>query len=136
MKVFNALVIPMLSYAASTWAMTRTEEKKLDAMEMKMLRTILNIRWSDRVRNEDIRRRTQQVPVSLKIKRARLKWLGHMERMQVNRIPRKVSKARMIGRRPRGRPRTRWDQVVERDLETAGVPMDEACGIAADRLER
>ena len=71
--------------------------------------------------------------MSLKIKRARLKWLGHMERMEANRIPQKISKARMSGRRPRGRPRTRWDQVVERDLEAAGVPLEEARGIAADR---
>ena len=70
MKVFNALVIPVLSYAASTWVMTRTEERKVDALEIKMIRTIMGIRWSDTVRNEDIRRILRQVPVSLKIRRA------------------------------------------------------------------
>ena len=135
MKVFNAMVLPVLSYAASTWAMTRTEERKLDALEMRMIRTIMGIRWTDRVRNEDIRSRLHQVPISLKIRRARLQWLGHMERMEVDRIPKEVSRARMVGRRPRGRPRTRWDQVVERDLENAGVSLVEARGIAPDRQE-
>jgi len=135
MKIYNAVVVPVLTYAASTWAMTRTEERKMDALEMKMIRTIMGIRWSNRVRNEDIRRRLQQVPVSLRVRRARLKWLGHIERMEASRIPREVSEARMIGRRPRGRPRTRWDQVVERDLENAGVPLAEARGLAADRQE-
>ena len=31
--------------------MTRTEEKKIDALKMKMIRTIMGIRWSNRVRN-------------------------------------------------------------------------------------
>ena len=58
-----------------------------------------------------------------------------MERIEASRIPRKVSEARMIGRRHRGRPKTQWDQVVERDLENAGVPLAEARGSAADRQE-
>ena len=49
--------------------------------------------------------------------------------------PREVSEVRMIVRRPRVRPRTRWDQVMERDLENAGVPLVGASGLAADRQE-
>ena len=38
MKIFNAVVVPVLTYAASTWARTRTEERKMDALKMKMIR--------------------------------------------------------------------------------------------------
>ena len=55
-----------------------------------------------------------------------------MEIMDVSRIPKEVSVTRMIRRRPRGRSRTRWDQVVERDLEDVGVPLAEARGLTAD----
>ena len=120
----------MLTYAANTWALTRTEKKKMDVLEMKMTRTIMGISWRDRVTNEDTLRRLQ-VPVSLRIRPARLKWFRQIERMEASRIPREVLEARMIGRRPRGRPWTRWDQVVERDIENAGVPLAEARGLTA-----
>ena len=44
-----------------------------------------------------------------KLTRSRLKWAGHVERMEVGEE----------GRRRRGRPRLRWEDCVKRDL--AGV---------------
>ena len=81
MKIFNAIVIPVLLYGASAWALTRTEETRLDSLEMGMLRSIAGVRWDDFVRNAEIRERLRQPPVSLKLRRARLKWFGHVERM-------------------------------------------------------
>ena len=40
MKVFNAIVLPVLMYGATAWALTRTEEARLDAFEMGMLSVI------------------------------------------------------------------------------------------------
>ena len=55
MKIFNAVVLPVLLYGATAWALTRTEERRLDAFEMRMLRSIMGVRWDDFIRNEDIR---------------------------------------------------------------------------------
>ena len=112
MKVFNAIVIPVLLYGATAWAPTRTEERRLDAFEMGMLRSILGVRWDDFVRNADIRDMLCQVPVSLKLRRARMKWFGHVERMGEERQVKRIMQAEMWGRRPRGRPRTRWKDVL------------------------
>ena len=38
--------------------------------------------------------------MSLSVRQARIKWIGHMERMDVRRISREVSEARMIERDP------------------------------------
>ena len=48
---------------------------------MGMLRSIVGVRWDDFVRNVDIREMLDQPPVSLKLKKARMKWFGHVERM-------------------------------------------------------
>ena len=133
MKVFNALVIPVLLYGATAWALTKTEERRLDAFEMGMLRSILGIRWDDFIRNDDIRGRLCQTPVSLKLRKARLKWFGHMERMGEERQVKRIMRARMQGRRPRGRPRTRWNDVLRRDLEGSGLSYEEAAAEARDR---
>ena len=34
MKIFNAIILPVLLYGATAWALTRTEENRLDALEM------------------------------------------------------------------------------------------------------
>ena len=80
-KQINKAPKPVLLYGATTWALTKTEERRLDAFEMGMLRSILGVRWDDFIRNDDIRGRLCQPPVSLKLRKARLKWFGHMERM-------------------------------------------------------
>jgi transposase len=55
------------------------------------------------------------------IKRQRISWLGHLERMEVDRIPKKVFTQELEGTRRRGRPRKRWKEEVERDLHVLGV---------------
>jgi hypothetical protein len=72
MKIFNAVVLPVLLYGATAWALTQAEEKKLDAFEMRMLRSILGVRWNDFERNVDIRDRLCQPPVAIKLRKARL----------------------------------------------------------------
>ena len=47
--------------------------------------------------------------------RSRLKWAGHMERMEGERFTKKADALRVEGRRRRGRPRLRWEDCVKRD---------------------
>ena len=66
-------MLPVLLYAATAWALTRTEERIRDEFEMDMLRSIAVLRWEDFVRKDDIRARLEQPPVSLKLRSARMK---------------------------------------------------------------
>ena len=55
------------------------------------------------------------------IKGQRLSWLGHLERMEEDRMPKKIFTQELKGTRRRGRPRKRWNEEVERDLQVLGV---------------
>ena len=50
------------------------------------------------------------------IKEQRISWLGHLERMEEYRIPKKIFTQELEGTRRRGRPRKGWREEVERDL--------------------
>ena len=55
------------------------------------------------------------------IKGQRISWLGHVERMEEDRMPKKKFIQELEWRRRRGRPRRRWKEEVQRDLEVLGV---------------
>jgi hypothetical protein len=54
------------------------------------------------------------------IKRQRISWLGYLERMEEDRMPKKIFTQELDGPRRRGRPRKGWRE-VERDLQVLGV---------------
>ena len=49
------------------------------------------------------------------IKGQRISWLGHLERMVEDRMPKKIFTQELEGTRRRGRPRKRWKEEVERE---------------------
>jgi hypothetical protein len=55
------------------------------------------------------------------IKGQRISWLGHLERMEENRMPKMIFRKELEGPKRRGRPRKRWKEEVERDLHVLGV---------------
>ena len=52
------------------------------------------------------------------IKWQRISWLGHLERMAEDRMPKKIFTGELEGTRRRGRPRKGWR---EEDLQVLGV---------------
>jgi len=55
------------------------------------------------------------------IKRQRISWLGHLERMEEDRMVKKIFTQERERTRQRGRPRKGWKEEVERDLQVLGV---------------
>ena len=57
------------------------------------------------------------------IKSRRLRWAGHIARIEEGRIDFKIvtGKHKPTGKRPLGRPRHRWEDNLRRDLEEIGI---------------
>jgi len=55
------------------------------------------------------------------IKGQRISWLGHLQRIEEDRMPKKIFTQELEGTRRRGRTRKRWKEEVERDLQVLGV---------------
>jgi len=55
------------------------------------------------------------------IKGQRISWLGHLQRMEEDRMPKKIFTQELEGTRRRGMPRKGWKEEVERDLKVMGV---------------
>ena len=55
------------------------------------------------------------------IKAQRIKWLGHIQRMDQARPTRKLQEWKPMGTRPVGKPRQRWQEDVMEDLKNLKV---------------
>jgi hypothetical protein len=55
------------------------------------------------------------------IKGQRISWLGHLEIMEENRMPKKIFTQELEGMRQRENLRKEWTEKVERDLQVLGV---------------
>jgi hypothetical protein len=42
-----------------------------------LLRQIMNIKWADKITNEELWRTTKQKPIEIQIKRIKWNWIGH-----------------------------------------------------------
>ena len=94
---------------------------RASAFERKMLRRILGPvcvegQWRSRY-NDELYEMYGDLTVVQRIKLARLRWAGHVVRMET----RKVFLGRPEGRRRRGRPKLRWQDCVEASAIKAGL---------------
>jgi hypothetical protein len=56
------------------------------------------------------------------IRAQRLRWLGHIERMQETRMVKAIYCWKPISRRSIGRPKIRWEEDVRKDIQKLKVP--------------
>jgi hypothetical protein len=54
-------------------------------------------------------------------KSRRIAWLGHVMQMDEKRTPERILEWKPVGRRIRGRPRKRWIEDIEEDIEVMGI---------------
>jgi len=74
-----------------------------------------------RMFNKELQEELGLAPVTIYIRRQRLQWFGHIMRRSEGETIRAVIEWKPEGKRPRGRPRKRWLDVVEEDLKAVGV---------------
>jgi hypothetical protein len=95
------------------------DERSLRTWERKVLRKIYGPVYDNgiwRIRTNIEMMLYQELDIVAEIKKARLRWLGHVERMSEDRVIKKLYMSKPEGRRNVGRPKMRWLDDVEEDL--------------------
>jgi hypothetical protein len=79
-----------------------------------------NGEWKSRT-NRELEELSKGVNIVKWIKGQRISWMGQLERMEEDRMPKKIFTQELEGTRRRGRPSKGWREKVERDLQVLGV---------------
>ena len=84
-KLYMNVIRPVLLYGAECWTV-RKKEQILEKTEMRMLRRIKGVTLRDRVKSVDIRKELGVSSIQEKVREMRLRWYGHMQRMEENEV--------------------------------------------------
>jgi Reverse transcriptase (RNA-dependent DNA polymerase) len=136
-RVYETLVLSILLYNSETWILREADKSKLRVFEMNCLRKIQGITRRDRKRNDDIRRELGlEIDIVQRIQKKRLGYFGHVVRMNSERLPNVALFGHVHGSRRRGRPKKRWLNNLDEDLNEMGLNIVEACRLAASDRNR
>ena len=102
--------------------MTKRTRWRIQAAEAVFLRRVAGVSLRGKVRSTAIQEGLGVEPLLLRVERSQLRWFGHLVKMPLSSLPREVFQARPAGKRPRGRPRTRWrDYISSLTLEHLAI---------------
>ena len=93
--------------------MTERVRPQVQASEMRFLRRIERVTLFNKVRSSEIQNSLNIEPLLLRIERSQLRWFGHVSIKPQERLPKHALHAEANGRRPVGRPGTRWTNYIE-----------------------
>ncbi|KAK3549700.1 hypothetical protein QTP86_007171 [Hemibagrus guttatus] len=82
-KVYRTVVRPAMLYGLETVSLRKRQESELEVAELKMLRFSLGVTRLDRIRNEYIRGTAHVGRLGDKVREARLRWFGHVQRREM-----------------------------------------------------
>ena len=87
--MYKAVVLPALLYSAETYTLYRGHMRRLEAVQQRHLRRIMNIKPDVRISNIELLRRDGLESVEAVLAATQLRWLGNVARMKESRIPSK-----------------------------------------------
>ena len=112
-NVYCTVVLTTLLYGCEAWTPYRRHIRRLDQFHMRCLRQIVGIKWQDMVPNTEVLEQCGTWGIEFHIKRAQLRWSGHLVRMTDDRIPKALFYGQLkTGGRTRGGQRKRYKDVI------------------------
>jgi hypothetical protein len=125
-NIYRSIILPVVLCGCETWSLTLREEHRLRAFENRVLRKIFGLKSDEvtgdwrRLHKEELNDLYSSPNIIRVIKSRRMRWAGHIAGMGEERGAYRILVGRPEGRRPLGRARRRWENVIKMDLKEVG----------------
>ena len=135
-KLMRTLILSIFLYACDSWTLTAEIERRIQALEMRCYRRLLNISYKDHVTNVEVRNRIQNATGVhddrlIMVKKQELRWYGHISRSSG--MAKTILQGTLKGARRRGRQKKRWEDNIN---EWTGMGFGDSLRVADDREGR
>jgi len=87
MKFYKVVARPSLLYGSETWVTTKRDMTRLEAAEMRFLRSVTGCTRLDKIRSEVIRKALEISGIQDVRPIYKQNWINHLERMDNTRLP-------------------------------------------------
>lgn len=140
LRLFSALIESIFLYNCELWGITRKQQNQIDAIQRQFLRQIFGFRYTKSLENwpsnDNLYRKTKQIPWSVTIRKRRLSFFGHICRLPEN-TPARLALNEALKTKPklRGGQKTTYLSVINNDLKELNLGIHSAIKKAGDRKE-
>lgn len=108
-------------YGSEVWWTTKGEAARIETIQNDFLRWVCGYKRKDRMHVEDLRMQVGVKSIQDSMCCRRLEWLGHLIRMDGNRLVSRVWGGKCDGKRASGRPRWMYPSQEAEDLARGGL---------------
>ena len=121
-SLYSAVVLTTLLYGSESWVTYRHHVRTLERFHQRCIRSILNIRWWDKVSDVETLEKAKLHSIEALLLRNRLRWAGHVARMDNNRLPKQIMFGELRdGKRKIGTPKKRFLDELKTSLKSSGL---------------
>ena len=129
----RTLILSTFLYACESWTLTAEIKRRIQALEMRCYRRLLNISYKDLVTNEEVRNRIKNAigvhdDLLTMVKKRKPRWYGHISRSSG--MAKTTLQGTVKGVRRRGRQKKRWEDNIK---EWTGMGFGDSLRAAEDR---
>ena len=130
--LMQMLILSTFLSACESWTISAEIERRIQAVEMKCYRRLLNISYKDHVTNKEVHNRIQNAigvhdDLLIMVKKRKLRWYGHISRSLG--MAKTVLQGTMKGARRRGRQK-KWEDNIK---EWTGMEFGDTLRAVKDR---
>ena len=136
-EVYRATVLSVLLYGTETWAVKAHSLRRLSGFHNRCIRSIMGVskvqQWKERITSTELAEEFGMTETMKDIlMRHRLRWLGHIARMDDHRLPKQLLFGELQRKRPRPGTKRRWRNLMAADVQSTGLG-EEWYAVAQDR---
>jgi hypothetical protein len=131
--------LPVVLYGSENWSLTLREEHRLKMFEKRVLGRIFGPKRDEvtrewrKLHNEKLNHLYYSPNIFRVIKSIRMRWPGHVARVEESRVVQRFLVRKSEGKRPLGKPRRRWVDYIKMDLQEVGCEGTAWIDVAQDR---
>ena len=135
--VYLALILTILLYGAESWSLTEKVYRKLRCFHARCVRGMCRVtRWHTRkhkITTNELLKRLKLKSMDAYVTKRHLQWAGHLARMPMERLPRKMMSCWIDSKRPVGCPSFTYGRGLNKSLRKAGIEPADWHVLAQDR---
>jgi hypothetical protein len=106
-KFYKVMAISASLYGNKNWVLTEEDKNRIQAAEMRFLRSTMGVTRQDRLTKDAIKKTLNVYSLNDTISKYRVNGFNHIRRMDHSRFPRYMLSYKLTGKITLGRPRKR-----------------------------